>query len=351
MLLANLPIFPCALDKKPLVDGGFKSARRGANTKGWPLVGFATGAVSGIDVLDVDPTGDDWYGQKLWALPQTRAHQTQRGLHLLFKHAPGLRCSTSRIAPGVDVKADGGYAIFWPRQGLAVKDLPLAEWPGWLLEDARSAKGYLSNSLSPPANVAVADIREALFALDPIGWRNSEHSAGGYLRWFALMGACKAAGIGVEDWVKWCVQDPVYAGHGDLIARLWRGPRAKHSGALWVALKEAGVMVGRRGRKEITEVPSQSRPGLDWRIRFTGIIDWLRNHKTERDLFSASCLVAEIIAQHHKPKPSVAVDFLEKAAKGNGLLKSLGEDEVRRTITNGLRHVEEKILATEGGAE
>ena len=68
--LANLPVFPCTLDKEPLVARGFKSARRGANTKGWPLVGFATGAVSGIDVLDVDPTGDDWYGEKLWALPK-----------------------------------------------------------------------------------------------------------------------------------------------------------------------------------------------------------------------------------------------------------------------------------------
>ena len=228
-----------------------------------------------------------------------------------------------------------------------MKDLPLAEWPEWLLEEARSAKGYLSKSLSQTGRVDVGDIRAALFALDPIGWRNNEHSAGGYLRWFALMGACKAAGIGVEDWVKWCVQDPVYAGHGDLIARLWRGPRAKHSGALWLALKEAGVRIGRQGRKELTEVPSRSRQHLDWRIRFTGIIDWLRNHKTERDLFSASCLVAEIIAQHHKPKPSVAVNFLVKAAKANGLLKSLGEDEVRRTIVNGLRHVEQKILARE----
>jgi hypothetical protein len=289
--------------------------------------------------------------RKFGVLPQTRAHQTQRGLHLLFRHAPGLSCSTSRIAPGVDVKADGGYAIFWPRQGLAVKDLPLAEWPGWLLEEARAPRGgYLNNSLSPPASVAVADIREALFALDPIGWRNDEHNAEGYLRWLALMTACKAAGIGVEDWVKWSVQDPVYAGHGDLIARLWRGARAKHSGALWVALKEAGVRIRGPGRKELIEVPHR-HPRVDWCTRFTGIIEWLRHHKTERDLFSASCLVAEIIAQHHKPKPSFAVDFLEKAAKGNGLLKQLGADEVRRTITNGLRHVEEKILATEGSDE
>src|SRR6516162_5516 len=141
LMLSELPFFPCNIAKVPIIARGFKSARRGANPTGWPLVGFATGAASGIDVLDID-TGVGWYSANFDALPQTRAHQTQRGLHLLFRHAVGLRCSTSRIAPGVDVRADGGYAIFWPREGI-----------------------------------------------------------------------CKAAGIGVEDWVKWCVQDPVYAGH------------------------------------------------------------------------------------------------------------------------------------------
>jgi hypothetical protein len=55
--LAQLPIFPCNLAKEPLSVHGFKSARRGAKWKGWPLVGFPTGAASGIDVLDIDPTG------------------------------------------------------------------------------------------------------------------------------------------------------------------------------------------------------------------------------------------------------------------------------------------------------
>jgi hypothetical protein len=37
--------------------------------------------------------------------------------------------------------------------------------------------------------------------------------------------------------------------------------------------------------------------------------------------------------------------FLEKAARRNGLWKAIGPDRVRRTIANGLRHVEEKVLA------
>jgi hypothetical protein len=185
-----------------------------------------------------------------------------------------------------------------------------------------------------------------LLKLDPIGWRNSEGNAEGYLRWLALMTACKAAGISADDFVAWCVQDPMYAADADEIRRKWDFVVPKHSGALWAELSKAGIKLGRE-KKERVEVPSRHPSQLDWRIRFTGIIDWLRHNKTERDLFSASCLVAEIIAQHHKPKPSVAVDFLVKAAKGNGLLKSLGEDEVRRTIVNGLHHIEQKILARE----
>ncbi len=136
-MLTELPIFPCnSTDKSPLLRGGFKSARRGATPIHWPLVGFATGEASGIEVLDVDPGGRDWYERNFDALPRTRAHQTQRGLHLLFRHAAGLRCSTGRVSAGVDVRADGGYAIWWPREGLAVEDWPICEWPDWLLREA-----------------------------------------------------------------------------------------------------------------------------------------------------------------------------------------------------------------------
>ena len=218
-------------------------------------------------------------------------------------------------------------------------------------KDEGSAKRDPDRFLSLAHGFGVHGYTEALFKLDPAGWNNkSEKTAKGYLRWLALMSACKAVGISADDFVAWCVQDPMYVGDADEIRRKWDFVVPKHSGALWAELSKAGIKLGRE-KKERVEVLSRHPSQIDWRIRFTGIIEWLRHHKTERDLFSASCLVAEIIAQHHKPKPSFAVDFLEKAAKGNGLLKQLGADEVRRTITNGLRHAEEKILATEGSDE
>jgi len=81
-------------------------------------MGVPTGAVSGLDVLDVDAAGLVWLDQNYSRLPATRAHETRSGgRHLLFNHAQGLRCSAGRVATGVDVRADGGYVIWWPREG------------------------------------------------------------------------------------------------------------------------------------------------------------------------------------------------------------------------------------------
>jgi hypothetical protein len=362
-LIAELPVFPCNLAKQPAIVGGFTSARPGANTSRWALVGFATGAASGVDVLDIDPDGASWYGANFDALPLTRAHSTQRGMHLLFRHAAGLRCSTGRIAPGVDVRADGGYAIWWPREGLPFEDHPLCEWPDWLLAEAMAprrsvraaANKYLSTSL--PIHDDDDDVTsihddgrwtEALFKLDPLCWRNNHDD------WLRLLMACKAVGISVEDFVRWSMQDPVYADQGDVIRRKWESVEGKHGGALGLALKEAGIRV--RGRQRIpahhaytcAEVPIscganplRSRPRwLDPRPikpRLDGIMRWLRRNASEADLFSAACLFAEIMAQ-----PGVAMKLLEQGAEDNGLKAKLGANGVRQTIERGFDHVRGK---------
>lgn len=140
----SLPCFPCRRDKSPATPRGFKDATRDAVFieslwRAYPglLVGVPTGEVSGFDVLDIDVRGDGcrWFSAHRARLLPTRAHRTRSGgVHLLFEHAPGLRCSTNKIARGVDVRSGGGYIIWWPAAGLpALSEAAVAPWPNWLL--------------------------------------------------------------------------------------------------------------------------------------------------------------------------------------------------------------------------
>jgi hypothetical protein len=137
------PSFPCNADKTPACPHGFKDAalpEMGLATL-WArypgeLVGVPTGPISGLDVLDIDPKngGREWYDAHRGRLPATRIHRTRSGgVHVLFKHLEGLRNSAGKVAPGIDVRAEGGYIVWWPANGREVRDIELREWPLWLL--------------------------------------------------------------------------------------------------------------------------------------------------------------------------------------------------------------------------
>lgn len=73
-------------------------------------VGVATGAVSGIIVIDIDKGGD------ASGYPGTVKSQTGGGgFHLLYKY-PGVpvKNSAKKLAPFTDVRGDGGYAVLPP---------------------------------------------------------------------------------------------------------------------------------------------------------------------------------------------------------------------------------------------
>jgi hypothetical protein len=137
--------FPCRQNKRPATPNGFKAAvmDRDAIEELWSrypgvLVGVATGAMSGIAVLDIDAKHDEartWWGEHRDRLLPARVHRTRSGgLHILYRHRPGLSCSTSKIARGVDVRADGGYIIWWPAAGLPVlEDAGIRPWAEWLM--------------------------------------------------------------------------------------------------------------------------------------------------------------------------------------------------------------------------
>jgi|SRR5262245_45487316 len=191
----GLAVFPCAHNKIPTTPHGFRDASTDAATvqELWrrhagPLIGVATGTASGIDLLDLDAKHQDaktWWHAHRTELPVTRVHRTRGGgLHLVFQHAQGLRCSTSKLARGIDVKADGGCCIWWPAAGLPVlHDGKPACWPSWLLAQAKPKPP------APPSRRSISNDDDRLLpilrtvATAPEGQRND----------LAFWGACRLA--------------------------------------------------------------------------------------------------------------------------------------------------------------
>jgi hypothetical protein len=116
----------------------------------WPEanIGVRTGAVSGIVVLDIDSYagGDDGLAELVAAygeLPETMEAETGGGgRHLIYAH-PGETVdirNKAGLAPGVDVRGDGGYIVAPPslhvsgalyRWSATMAPAPL---PAWLIE-------------------------------------------------------------------------------------------------------------------------------------------------------------------------------------------------------------------------
>jgi len=151
-----LPVW--ARQKRPLIAWTALQDRRATLTevrdwyRQWPdaNVGVITGAVSNLLVLDIDPGhgGNDSLAQ--WAdrhgpLPETIAAATGGGgRHYYFAHPGGELRNRVAIAPGIDLRGDGGMVVAPPSlhpsgrryawvEGHDPKTLALAPPPAWLL--------------------------------------------------------------------------------------------------------------------------------------------------------------------------------------------------------------------------
>jgi len=152
----GFPVFPvrlcpdaclrCSVCKAPTTPHGFHDAssdpeqvRRLWKQHPGDLIGTPTGETSDIDVLDIDstkhPEAVTWWMDNRQRIPLTRTHQTgSGGLHLFFRHHALSRTGNGRLGPGIDVKANGGYIVWWPAFGRKlVHDLTISEWPDWLI--------------------------------------------------------------------------------------------------------------------------------------------------------------------------------------------------------------------------
>jgi len=123
----GLATFPCLpRDKRPATPHGLKDATTDPIEieKWWHQnpnynIAIATGAVSGIFVIDLDGAEAETELRKLEAqhgeLPATVESITGRGRHLFYKYPEmPVRNSAGKIATSIDVRANGGYVIAPP---------------------------------------------------------------------------------------------------------------------------------------------------------------------------------------------------------------------------------------------
>jgi hypothetical protein len=204
------PVFPCGQNKRPACDHGFKDSSTDADAIRRlfagvrdPLIGVACGAVSGIDLLDIDikhEAARAWLAQAEARLPVSRAYRSRSGgVHILFMHAPGVRNSQSRLARGVDTRGDGGYLIHWGAMGCEYLDhAPPADWPEWLLQtllrpESAAARPRLAGGRRRPGRpVDGAEFAKRLYtrAIDRVA-----HAAEGHRRGVLLREAFTIGGV------------------------------------------------------------------------------------------------------------------------------------------------------------
>lgn len=140
--------------KEPACQRGFYSATTNpATLQRWfanfPYnVGIRTGTPSNVFVLDID--GDAGFATLAeiesvqGRLPPTLLSSTGNGRHYWFVAQDSIPCSTAKIGPGIDVKADGGYVAAPPSvhpngkiyRWIDASIVP-TNVPDWLLQLAR----------------------------------------------------------------------------------------------------------------------------------------------------------------------------------------------------------------------
>jgi regulator of replication initiation timing len=164
----GLLVFPCKRrSKAPATRHGLRDAKTDleAIEACWAThpelnVAVATGALSGVVVLDVD-------GDVGWdslhdledhhdTLPDTKSLTTPSGgQHFWFKH-PGveIRNTAGFPGPGLDIRGDGGYVLVPPSVGpndvaYAVDDeSPPVHMPSWLVELLRRYQAKVDQALT-----------------------------------------------------------------------------------------------------------------------------------------------------------------------------------------------------------
>jgi hypothetical protein len=240
-LAKKYPVFPCRRNdekdaegrtlkaKSPLTKNGFKDAtqdeaqiRRFWASHPDALVGVPTGSRTSLAVIDFDTRSADamaqeWLAENQAALTGTRVHQTgggSGGRHYIFslphgvKIRGGVSVTLGKVKrQGLDIRAEGGYIIWWPLhygQGGPLNDI--RSLPAGLIDERRmdlelpaevAAKMPAKPGTSQDFQRELPRITEALAYIDP-----SPYDAW-LMVGMALHHASGGADDGLELWDAW----------------------------------------------------------------------------------------------------------------------------------------------------
>jgi hypothetical protein len=174
--------------------------------------------------------------------------------------------SAGRISEGVDVRADGGFIIWWPRQKLRVlSDAKIAPWPEWLLTIAFGGRGSPGAWVGLHDGVGVGEREHAtglpqtqksertvnLFARCKIIQRKVEQAEVGKRNELLHWAACRFGEMVVEGVIKPDVAALLLESSAK-VCGLWRddGPqqcRATIKSGIGAGIRDAIDLRGRRG--------------------------------------------------------------------------------------------------------
>lgn len=126
-------VFPCdPTTKRPLTDHGFHDASRDDHqvadmfrSKRCPAIGLPTGRVNGLVVVDIDVPGAhahdgfatfDFLAEQGFTIPESpvQVRTASGGRHIYLRCSHIEIKSRSNIAPGIDIRGEGGYVICPP---------------------------------------------------------------------------------------------------------------------------------------------------------------------------------------------------------------------------------------------
>jgi putative DNA primase/helicase len=167
--------------------GDLKTIRRWFCSRPFANLAVATGAGSDIVVLDVDVERGglislDKLESKHGPSPETwEAATGSLGQHVYYRH-PGTRIKNSvgrngkGIAPGLDIRGDGGYVIAPPSLHLCGRrylwdpmhhpdDGPLADMPQWLIEMTKDSVAQVSEPTPVDGPISEGARNDTLFRL------------------------------------------------------------------------------------------------------------------------------------------------------------------------------------------